>query len=249
VKVTFLIAGVQLSGTGALRHFLRQHPQLFMSVKKELHHFDNEELDWHAPDHCLYEASFAEASIHQLCGEATPIYTYWAPAAERIRNYNPKMKIIMLLRDPVGRAWSQWRMETTKRRETLAFSEAIREGRQRVLKQAENQGCHRVFSYVERGFYAGQVRRLLSLFPRSNLLFLTRAELETAHVGTLDKVTDFLGVPRFAAHPGAKLIHKYSGNLPARPPDQDIHHLRLLYETDLDETQELTGLHIPPEII
>jgi hypothetical protein len=61
-------------------------------------------------------------------------------------------------------------------------------------------------------------------------------------------VTDFLGVPRFAVHPAATLVHKYSGNLGARPSDEDIHYLRLLYEVDVDETQELTGLRIPLEL-
>ncbi len=81
------------------------------------------------------------------CGEATPIYAYWPNALARIAAYNPAMKLILMLRDPVERAWSHWRMEQSRGVETHHFSWCIREGRQRLF-DAEPWGFHKEFSYM-----------------------------------------------------------------------------------------------------
>lgn len=157
MRAVFLIAGVQKGSTTALHHMLRQHSSVFLSERKELHFFDNESHDWRSPTYDAYDAHFANAPDGAVCGEATPIYTYWGPALSRIHAYNPSMKFIVSLRDPAERAYSHWRMETLRGAETVSFSEAIRGGRQRVIDQAEIAGHHRVYSYVERGFYAPQI--------------------------------------------------------------------------------------------
>ena len=99
-RVSFLIAGVQKAGTTALFDYLSEVPGLELPAVKEAHFFDDEErIDWAAPDYAPYHALFGAPD--RCWGEATPIYLYWPNALERIRAYNPAMKLILLFRDPV----------------------------------------------------------------------------------------------------------------------------------------------------
>ena len=109
-RVDFAIAGVQKAGTTALFDYLSDEPELSLSHVKETHFFDDDERDWARPDYAPYHALF-DAPDGRLRGEATPIYLYWPKVLERICAYNPAMKLIVVLRDPVERAWSHWRME------------------------------------------------------------------------------------------------------------------------------------------
>ena len=154
-RVTFLIAGVQKGGTTALFDYLGDYGDIALPAAKELHVFDDETQDWARPDYAAYEARFPDP-VGRPCGEATPIYSYWPGALARIAAYNRAMKLILVLRDPVARAWSHWRMETARGAETQPVGWCIRQGRQRLFG-AEPWGHHREFSYVERGFYSEQL--------------------------------------------------------------------------------------------
>ncbi|PYL86919.1 MAG: sulfotransferase, partial [Verrucomicrobia bacterium] len=104
-KLDFLVAGAQKSGTTALNYYLKRHPRIALPVKKELHFFDNDEL--FAGGNVLYEPlyeMFRPARPGSIAGENTPIYLYWRPALPRIRDYNPAMKFIIILRNPIERA-------------------------------------------------------------------------------------------------------------------------------------------------
>lgn len=108
--VNFVIIGAQKAGTTALFDYLGEMPGIGLSRTKEVHFFDDETVDWDCPDYGAYHAQF-DPGAAPLIGEATPIYVYWPRALERIRAYNPDMRLILMLRDPVERAWSHWRME------------------------------------------------------------------------------------------------------------------------------------------
>ena len=149
------------------------------------------------------------------CGEATPIYAYWRQAPERIRTYNPAMRLILTLRDPVERAWSHWRMEVARGAEMRPFAWCIREGRARVA--AAPAGQHRVFSYVERGFYADQLERLFQLFPPTQVLVLRSDVLKADPGEALNQVRRFLGLPA-GPPPPPRLAHVG----PATPPGLDL---------------------------
>ncbi len=248
MKVNFLIAGVQKGGTSALHHFLSQHPSIILPKQKEIHFFDNEKIDWAAPPYEHYHSHFPSIRDEVIIGEATPIYTYWRPALARIHRYNPNMKLIVILRDPVARAYSHWRMETIRQAETLSFSQAIREGRKRVREKAETLGCHRVYSYVERGFYLEQVLRLHATFPKENLLFLATADLRKNHTAVLDRICRFLGVPSFTTYPENQTIFSHATSQLPPPSSEDIAYLRALFSEDLRETETITGLDIEREV-
>src|ERR1700761_3269521 len=127
-RVSFLVAGVQKGGTTALFDYLGDEPGLSLAREKELHFFDDESQDWAAPNTAAYHAAFAPFDGRPR-GEATPIYVYWPNSLARIRAYNPAMKLIVVLRDPVQRAWSHWRMEFARGVETRPFAWCIRQGR------------------------------------------------------------------------------------------------------------------------
>jgi len=196
--VDFLVAGVQKGGTTALFEYLSEHPDLVLPSIKEAHFFDDEAQDWSAPDYERYHALFAppEDGRSRLWGEATPIYSYWPNSLERIAAYNPSMRLIFIFRDPVERAWSHWKMEFARGAETKPFAWCIREGRERLTADPSAPGHHRVYSYVERGFYGAQVQRAKRLFPSRQLLFLRSKDLKSEPERVLSGVCDFLDAPR-----------------------------------------------------
>lgn len=238
--VSFLIAGVQKGGTTALFDYLGDYPDIALPRTKELHFFDDDAQDWATPDYAGYHARFPDPA-GRPCGEATPIYAYWPNSLERIAAYNPAMKLILVLRDPVDRAWSHWRMEYARSVEPHPFAWCIRQGRQRLF-DAEPWGHHREFSYVERGFYGELAERLLGLFPRDQLLFLTSDDLRANPAATLARVRTFLGLPP-APPPKAREVHvgrdmAYPSELTA----EDVAHLQDVYAADARRFAALTGV-------
>lgn len=239
-RVNFIIAGVQKGGTTALFDYLQDYPDLALPTTKELHFFDDETQDWNCPDYDVYHAAFPEVA-GRPCGEATPIYTYWPNSLERIAAYNPAMKLIVVFRDPVQRAWSHWRMEYARGVETHPFDWCIRDGRQRLF-DAEPWGHHREFSYVERGFYGEQMERVFSLFPREQVLTLRSDDLRAEPAAALSRVRDFLGLP-LAPTPTPREVHVgREMDYPSRLTTADVDHLRQVYARDAERLAALTGL-------
>ena len=103
--VNFIVVGVQKAGTTALFDYLGDSPAVALSKVKEVHFFDDETVDWSKPDYGPYHAQFESSAPAALHGEATPIYLYWPGSLERIAAYNPDIRLIVMLRDPVERAW------------------------------------------------------------------------------------------------------------------------------------------------
>jgi hypothetical protein len=239
--VTFLIAGVQKGGTTALWTYLRDYRDVVLAPEKELHFFDDEGRGWSAPDYAAYHAAFPEAPGGRPCGEATPIYTYWPNSLERIAAYNPAMRLVIVLRDPVQRAWSHWRMEYARGAETRPFAWCVREGRQRLF-EAEPWGHHREFSYVERGFYGEQMERVLGLFPREHVLALASDDLRADPGATVGRVRGFLGLGEAPA-PARREVHVgREMDYPSELAAADVAHLRAVYAADAERLADLTGL-------
>lgn len=234
--VSFLIAGAQKCGTTALFDRLSAHPGLQMSAIKETHFFDDDDIDWAAPDYGRYHRLFAGGG-GAIRGEATPIYVYWPGCFARIAAYNPAMRLIFLFRDPVERAWSHWRMEHARGVEQHSFAWCIREGRERVAN-ARPLGHHREFSYVERGFYGQQLERAYRSFPREQLLVLASTDLAERPEATLRRVTDFLGVAPLTD----EIAPVRSRIVPDCGPDAaDTALLRSLYASDQERFTRLAG--------
>jgi hypothetical protein len=234
MRVDFVIGGTQKGGTSALDSFLRQHPEICMpETRKELHFFDREEDD---RDYKNYHANFQPKPNHRVIGEASPIYMYWNTAPQRISNYNPKMKWILVLRNPAERAFSAWNMETKRGAEKLSFKEAIEKEPERCREALPLQ--HRVYSYTDRGLYAHQVRRLFNIFGKDNCLVLLNEELRTNHQQTLRAVFDFLKVDNSFIPPEARVFEqeyedKIDNELSSRLID--------IFHFDIKELERLLG--------
>jgi hypothetical protein len=207
MRVNFVIGGTQKGGTSALDLFLRQHPEICMpKTKKELHYFDREENFGGHPDYKKYHAHFRPESQHRAIGEATPSYMYWTATPYRIWSYNPQMKWILVLRNPVERAFSAWNMETKRGAEHISFEKAVEQEAARCREALPLQ--HRVFSYIDRGFYAHQVRRLFDIFAEDNCLVLLNEELRIEHGKALRKVFKFLKVKSDFIPPEASVFEQ-----------------------------------------
>lgn len=111
-RVNLFVVGVNKAGTSWLYELLSAHPQVFMSVEKELHHFGEEHPDglaaYHA--HFPFDAPFNNAGRpYRYFGEATPFYCHDAAIARQIQQYAPEAKVLAIVRDPVARLHSQFR--------------------------------------------------------------------------------------------------------------------------------------------
>ncbi|PZO55603.1 MAG: sulfotransferase [Alphaproteobacteria bacterium] len=239
MRVDFFVAGVQKGGTTALDAMLRQHPEIAMAREKEVHFFDDEDVDWSAPDYGRLHAAY-DAGERRLCGEATPIYTYWPNALERLCRYNPNAKIIVGLRPPAFRAYSHWRMEVARGAEMMSFSDAIRAGRDRV--SGAPNGVHRVFSYVERGFYDQQLARLIGLFPRAQIHFFRTDHMFRDSAAELTRLFAFLGVSNAAIE--SAYITPVESRLSAAMLDADRQYLEAIYALGYLAIEAHTGLDL-----
>ncbi len=234
--VDFIVCGTQKGGTTALDVHLREHRELHMAAKKEVHFFDREKHFAKSPNYSVYHQHFAPGPGHKMVGEATPIYMYWGRAIERIWQYNPAMKLIAVLRDPVQRAYSHWNMEVEEGNDDWQFAQAIRQERTRCREALPHR--HRFFSYVDRGFYAEQIRNIWRYFPEQQTLFLKSEDLRRSPDKALSQIANFLGVADFGA-----VAHKdvHSRRYAATLHQDDEQYLRNLFYHDICELEKMLG--------
>jgi hypothetical protein len=201
-RLDFIVAGAQKSGTTALHYFLRKHPQIALPERQELHFFDDDEIFSQPVDYDLLHRQFRPVAGSTLlrfatarpaiAGEVTPSYLYWKPAMERIWNYNRQIKLVILLRNPIDRAFAHWNMQRFKDREPLGFLDALKEEPRRIAQPLTIES--RRFAYVDRGFYSGQLERVFKFFPREQVHIVKFEGFRDRKQETLDGVFEFLGV-------------------------------------------------------
>ena len=198
--IDFMIIGAQKGGTNALYRFLRQHPGIGMSSRKEVHLFDSPEYssDW-TPERIdeRYRSFFEHHEGERIRGEATPIYLFLPEIARELARYNPELKLIVLLRDPVERAISHYYMEKSRdaERYPLWFALLCEPFRLHRCRDARAFGSAvRVASYRSRGLYSRQLRNLYRHFDPERVLILRTSELMERHDDVLRRVFAFLGV-------------------------------------------------------
>lgn len=198
-SLDFMIVGVQKGGTTALSHFLAVHPQLAMAEGKEVHLFDAPDYSphWSVDEiNQRYSAHFNGVAAGSLHGEATPIYCYWPEIAPELKRYHAGLKLIVLLRDPVERAISQYAMERARGDEAQPLWLALLLEPYRLWRDASRnpRSARRCHSYRGRGNYVRQIENLRLFFPDEQILVIENNELIAEHQHTLQKVCRFLGV-------------------------------------------------------
>jgi hypothetical protein len=191
-RLDFILAGAQKSGTTALHYFLEKHPNITMGDRQEMHFFDNDAMSVSQADYAQLHKHYPLLTPSTIAGDCTPSYIYYEPAAERIWQYNPKIKLLVLLRNPVERAFAHWNMQRFKGREPLDFFDAVREEKTRIAGAPPTEA--RRFAYVDRGFYAQQLERLFKLFPREQVKVVKFEEFKDKQRETLVSIFSFLGL-------------------------------------------------------
>jgi hypothetical protein len=189
-RLDFILAGAQKSGTTALHYFLSKHPNITMGDQQEIHFFDDDAMFVPQIDYEQLHEHYPLIGPSTIAGDCTPSYIYYEPAAERIWKYNPKIKLLIILRNPVERAFAHWNMQRFKGREPLDFFDAVREEQTRIAGAPPTEA--RRFAYVDRGFYAMQLARLFKFFPRDQVKAVKFEEFKENQPETLASIFSFL---------------------------------------------------------
>lgn len=176
--VNYLGLGVQKSGTTWLHRMLGAHPNIFVAQgdDKDLRFFSC----FYDFGYLWYESYFSDADSCSVRGEMSTSYFYSSEAPERVRRYNPNMKLILSLRNPVDRLLSHHKHE-------------IRIGHISSDVSVET-GIHNNPSYVEQSMYFSQLSRWLKVFPLSQFHIIISEEMFRAPEITISQLYRFLGV-------------------------------------------------------
>jgi len=195
----FLVIGAAKAGTTSLYHYLNQHPQIYMSPRKETYFFmsSNNEIE-------NYKALFKEANGEIAIGEATPFYLYNKKSPELIKNCLPQVKLIIVLRDPVDRAYSHFLYWRSQGQEPIVdFAKAIRE---EPIRIRDGYGIN--YHYINQGFYAPQLQRYLNLFDSSNIKINLYSDLVKNPSHFVKEIYNFLDVDDSFAAPTNQALNK-----------------------------------------
>jgi hypothetical protein len=200
----FLVLGAQKAGTTSLGLFLYRHPDVFWTPRPELHYFDRDfdrGLSW-------YRSWFARRSVVETherrtgrparVGEKTPSYVVLPDGPTRVAAVLPGVKLVVSLRDPVSRAYSQWSMNLRTGRETLSFADAL-EAEPERLASVDLRASVSGTSYLEHGYamrsrYAEQLERWLAHFDRSQLYVYRSEDLYRDPERWIPPLLDHVGV-------------------------------------------------------
>ncbi len=199
----FVIIGTQRGGTTSLHAYLGAHPLVTTPVTKELHYLtDRYERgsDWYAGQ---FPSSLQRGA---LTGEATPYALFHPRSPHRLRDVAPAARIIVLLRNPVDRAYSHYRLERSRENESLSFTEALAAEQSRLAGEEQRLAAddtyvshvHNHASYLSRGDYAPQLEGWFSAFPRERFLILRSEDLYECPEESFARVTSFLELPSLA---------------------------------------------------
>lgn len=219
--INLFIVGTQKGGTTALAEFLSAHPQVCLVAGKEAHVFDSPDIEQltKADISRRYQALLPHHQGEAIRCDATPLYMYFPDIPERLAHYNPAAKVIVLLREPATRAFSQYQMEKRRGDEPLSFAQALLAETHR-LKQAADlraQGsAWRLHSYRHRGYYSQQLANLYRFFSPKQVLILRNSDLLHQHQSTLDRVCQFLAIDTFNSAPRKVFTGAYQTTLAER---------------------------------
>ena len=191
-------------------NFLVGHPEVRRPLTKEVHYFDVH----FARGESWYRSNFplrVRDGERWITGEATPAYLFHPKAPGRVAACLPDARFVVLLRNPVDRAYSHYQHERDKGAETLSFEEALEAEPARLEGELERQASEedyfsynlRHFAYRPRGLYVEQLERWLAFFPIERFLILQSEKLFSDPQPVLRKVLEFLelaslGSERFA---------------------------------------------------
>ncbi|MFC2062047.1 sulfotransferase domain-containing protein [Elusimicrobiota bacterium] len=208
----FIIIGGQRCGTTSLYNYLIRHPQITPGYRKEVHFFDfnfNKGIYWYRsyfPTRII--KYFYEKLLHRklFTGEASPYYFFHPLTPKRIYETIPKVKLILLLRNPVDRAYSHYHHEVRRGRENLSFKDAIDKEKERLKGEKEkilddnnyDSNNYKRFAYLSRGKYAEQIIDWYKYFPEEQLLIIKSEDFYENPQKQLNNIHAFLGLKEWS---------------------------------------------------
>lgn len=230
----YIIIGVSKSGTTTMYQLISAHPDVLPSIVKEVYFFN---IEGNYEKGKMWYRSFFPSHLHKrhlsrrhgrriLSGESTPSYMQHTMAPARVRAALPNVKMIVMLRNPVDRAYSHYHMSIRMQRESLTFEEAVaaekarmRYYMERAVSEPEFSWYGRQYSYLGTGHYAEQLAYWFRYHDRNKFLILTLDELKADQRGVMGRVFEFLGLEPFDTgdlHPTAMIPHRFGPGLGIR---------------------------------
>jgi hypothetical protein len=213
----FLIVGTKRGGTTSLFNYLLMHPGVLGLFPRPR---GRKSTDYFFKDWCQgdawYRSHFHTAAFRErrrqalgyapVGGEASPYYVWDPRVAERVHASVPQVRAIMLVRDPVERAWSHYQERVENGVEPLSFEAALTAEPARTDGELERMlgdpayysEAYDWYSYRARGLYLGQIQNWRKLFPDEQLLVIRSEDMYADVQGVFDTVCDFLAIPRLA---------------------------------------------------
>lgn len=194
-KVEFFIVGAPKAGTTSLHYYLDKHPEINMSTIKEPNFFSSEEI---IQDNLYYKDAplindlkdylrLFNFDNRQINGEASVSYLFYKSVANKIKNYNKNAKIIIVLRNPIDRAFSHYTMDYTSGYFDYSFEDIIDE----KFKKNEAKIYQQV---LELGMYYEQVKNYYEKFDKKNILILFQEEMKNNTAQSVHKTLQFLNI-------------------------------------------------------
>lgn len=200
----FVIIGAMRCGTSRFYSLLTQHPNVERAATKEVHYFDRparfeKGVEWYR--RCFLVSSREDGKVF-ITGEATPNYLYDPMVPERMVQVIPEARLIVLLRNPVDRAYSHYHQAVRRSLETRSFEEAV-EVEQALLVEGGNEpsahrrspGTSHDSNLLAKGLYADQLLRWSKYFDKQQLLVLKSEDFFKRTPDTMGLVQEFLGLP------------------------------------------------------
>ena len=201
MKVDFFIVGAPKAGTTSLYHYLNEHPQVEMSSQKEPDYFSDKAIHkqgmYYGKNRVntldKYESLFVQKES-VVYGEGSVSYLFYDNVAEDIKKYNPNAKIIIMLRNPIERAFSHYLMDYRLGLISDSFENIL-------AKKSKHKNAHLFYQqYIEVSKYAKQIQRYLDFFEKDNILVIDYEDFKKNVSKTVDQVYNFLNIStEFAA--------------------------------------------------
>lgn len=196
----FFVVGAPKCGTTAINKFLSQHPDIFISARKELHYFGGD-LDWrnYSMSKEEYFSYFCEVDSKQIAGETSVFYLFSKDAADEIKTWNPNSRIIAIIRDPMEMIPSLHRQFLKTGNEfILDLEEALDAEPERKkgnkLPRKENMGLNQGLFYSEMARYSEQLERYFQVFGRDRVHVILYEDFKKNPASVYRGILEFLGV-------------------------------------------------------
>ena len=206
----FYIIGVEKAGTSSLFGYLTQHPYAYAPISKEINFYSkyySKGIDWYKICFPFKFEKFFKKMINGkfITGEASVRYFDYPHSLNRLKKFTPKAKLILMLRNPIDRAFSEFASTSRTGRETLSFQDAINSEETRTAeeynKMLKNENYfHETFfrfAYLKRGIYADNLERWFKIFPREQFLIIKSEDFFENPSVVYNRALSFLSLPKW----------------------------------------------------